>query len=389
VLSGTFDVRNYGDLLFPLLAAHRLEPHEIRLRPASPTGRDTGWRDAVSTEPLPAALYGPQAMDGVLIGGGNIIHARSVTLPDYAKAGVADWAYGGLWLGATLAAARRRVPVAWNAPGVPHGFDLAEQPVLHAALQAASHLAVRDDESAAFLAPGVAQVVPDTALGLAALWPRKTLEPVYRQLLERTRADLSARFVAIHVKGRSVDGPPESIAPLIDAFSEASGCVPLIVALGQCHEDHLVTARICAALKRPHLDLSEPLGLREIASAIAFSAGYVGASMHGYITAAAYGVRGIIVGRPALPKMQGLLAHLGRRSDEVPDWRSGLDAMVSRMAVPCGPVPSCALAALDTHWRAVAEAFHSRRVDAAAQGRFLDLVNADEARGQSWLAMAT
>lgn len=373
VLTGTFDVRNYGDLLFPLLAAHRLAPHGITVRPASPTGRETGWKDAVPTEQMSAALDSPQKIDGILIGGGNIIHAQPVTLPDYVETGVAERAYGGLWLDATLAAARRGVPVMWNAPGVPYSFDDEMKPILQAALRAASHVAVRDEESAAFLAPFKPHVVPDTAIGLASLWPRQSLEPAYRHLLEKSGADPQARFIALHVKARSVKGPPESIAPLIDAFSEATGCQPLLMALGQCHDDHVATTKICAALQRPRIDLSYPVGLREIAAAIAFSQGYVGASMHGYVTAAAYRVPGIIVGRPALPKMRGLLAHLNRPRDEVSDWTAGFDAMITRMRTLCEPVPKQAFENLDAHWGVVAKTLGTCRFNEASHKLFFEM----------------
>ena len=207
VLTGTFDVRNYGDLVFPLIAAHRLGPYGIGVRPASPTGCATGWRDAMTPAPLVDALFGPAPYDGVLIGGGNIVHARKVNLPDYVKAGAEQWAYGALWQEATLAACQRKVPVVWNAPGVPQAFDPAEQPTLEAVLAAASYVAVRDDASAQFVLPFRANVVPDTVLGLADLWPKSTLEADFRELLARKGARGDRPFVAIHVKERSMDGP--------------------------------------------------------------------------------------------------------------------------------------------------------------------------------------
>jgi len=370
VLTGTFDVRNYGDLLFPLLAAHRLRPYGITIRPASPTGRDTGWQDAMPPVDLPGALFGAERFDGVLIGGGNIIHARPVTLPDYDRGTTATWAYGSLWLGATLAAARRRVPAVWNAPGVPQAFDPGEDDAVQAALAAASYVSVRDRASAAFLAPFPARVVPDTALDLAELWPRRGLEDAFRSLLNRKGVDTTRRFVAIHVKHRSVAGDLETIAPMIDAFSIKTGCLPILIGIGQCHDDHLVARRLAGALTVPSVDLSEPLGLREIAAAIACSAGYVGASMHGYVTAAAFGVAGIIVGRPRLPKMQGLLAHLGREMDEVADWQGALAQMAARGGNP-GPAPPAKVRSdLDEHWASVAHALTGAAIPERAQAAF-------------------
>jgi polysaccharide pyruvyl transferase WcaK-like protein len=347
--AGTFDVRNYGDLLFPLLAEMRLAPHGFRLRPASPTGRSTGWRDAVASEPIIPALYGVNRPDGILIGGGNIIHMRPVTLPDYADQ--ADWAYGALWVDAGLVAQRAGIPLAWNAPGVPHGFSEQETPALNAALAAASYLSVRDEASADAL-QGAARVVPDTALDLARLWPKPSLADAFGTLIARTGADGTQGFAALHIKERSVAGAVEHLAPLIDAFADRTGLVPILIGIGACHGDDVATTRVSKAMVRPHVNLAEPLGLREIASAIAYSRQYVGASMHGYVTAAAYGRSGIIVARPRLPKMAGVLAHLCRPQDEALDWADALDRAATGPALET-TLPDTVTAALDEHWGAV------------------------------------
>lgn len=352
VLTGTFDVHNYGDLLFPLIAAERLAEWGVTVRAASPTGQGGSWRDTVRPEPLMTALFGPRPYDGVLIGGGNIIHARPVTLPDYA--GCADWAYGALWLGASLAATQRKVPVLWNAPGVPHGFEPREAGFVAAAVGASAYVAVRDAASAAFLGAAGVQVVPDTALGLARVWNKAGLAVEFRQMLERTGADGAARYLAVHVKERSVAGPVEGLAPLLDAFCAKAGLVPVLIGIGACHGDDVATDRLAAAMTGPRVNLSRPLGLREIAAAIAYSQGYVGASMHGYVTAAAYGVAGVIVGRPKLVKMAGLLAHLGRPQDQAADWAAALSLAE---AFKGQPLPAPVGQALEAHWRAVGEGF--------------------------------
>lgn len=352
MLTGTFDVHNYGDLLFPLIAAERLAEWGVTVRAASPTGQGVSWRDTVRPEPLLSALFGPRPYDGVLIGGGNIIHARPVTLPDYA--GCADWAYGALWLGASLAATQRKVPVLWNAAGVPHAFEPREAGFVAAAVGASAYVAVRDAASAAFLGAAGVQVVPDTALGLARLWNKVGLAVEFRQMLERTGADGAARFLAVHVKERSVAGPVEGLAPLLDAFCTKAGLVPVLIGIGACHGDDVATDRLAAAMTGPRVNLSRPLGLREIAAAIAYSQGYVGASMHGYVTAAAYGVAGVIVGKPKLVKMAGLLAHLGRPQDEAADWAG---ALALAETFKGQPLPAPVGQALDAHWRAVGEGF--------------------------------
>lgn len=377
VLTGTFDVRNYGDLLFPLIAAHRLQPFGLQIVTASPTGRDTGWRDTMPPQLLDEALFGPAAVDGVLIGGGNIIHARPVTLPDYVAAGVADRAYPDLWIGATLAAARRQVPVVWNAPGVPYEFAMTERPAVTASLDAASYLAVRDTFSAGLLGPGPIHVAPDTALGLSAMWPRPSLEQDFRALLTRSAPVPPGPYVAVHVKLRSLDAPLDQLAVGLKDFRATTGRTPIMIGIGQCHGDDVIAATLARELEGQCIDLSQPLGLREIAAAIAFSDGYVGASLHGYITAVSYGRHGVIVGRPQLPKMQGFLSQIGREADEAGTWQTALDQLKNQIDLARPTVPPSATTALESHWQAVAKALKTRPLPAAIQNKMARLVRAD------------
>jgi polysaccharide pyruvyl transferase WcaK-like protein len=376
VLTGTFDVRNYGDLLFPLIAAQRLAPFGLQIVAASPTGHDTGWRDAMPPQPLPDLLAEEAPFDGVLIGGGNIIHSRPVTLPDYRTAGVADWAYPALWLGATLAASRRKVPVAWNAPGVPYAFSPVEQSAASAALAAASYVAVRDATSAGWLQPGKTHVVPDTALGLSSLWPRASLEPDFRALLAR-HAPAPGPYVAIHVKERSLDEPLGQLAIRLEEFCAATGRTPILIGIGQCHGDHEVATALARDLGGACIDLGLPVGLREIAAAIAFSDAYIGASLHGYVTAVSYGRSGVIVGKPHLPKMQGLLSQIGREADEAVNWSTALEQMRRRIGTVPPVLPTTAMAALDRHWEAVIEALTILPLPLAGQSRLMRLAEPD------------
>lgn len=375
VITGTFDVRNYGDLLFPLVAAYNLEPAGFRVRAASPVGKDTGWKDTFPVQSLTEALLGEDPLDGILIGGGNIVHVNPVKLSDYVDSGVADWAYPRLWLGATLAAAARGVPVAWNAPGVPGPLEQSIRPTVDAALTAAAYLSVRDTASAASLdAPKALtmHVCPDPVLQLAEIWPKQSLADEFRTLLERSSADPEATFIAVHAKERSLRGRPESLAITIEKFCKSRGVVPILIGIGACHGDDIICQRICAALDIPHVDMSRPGGLREIAAAIAHCAVYMGASMHGYITAAAYGVPGAIVGRPRLDKVAGLLGHLERRGDEARDWDEALGKAAIRLETGKTRIPDAVSEAITRHWSHVRDALSTSERQVAVDRTFLE-----------------
>jgi polysaccharide pyruvyl transferase WcaK-like protein len=388
--TGTFDVRNYGDLLFPLIAGFRLAQWNIEIQPISPTGFDTGWRDAARPSTCEAMLGAANNVDGILIGGGNIIHSDPVRLPDYMAAGVSDWAYPSLWLGATLAGAICNVPIVWNAPGVP--VPLAAQAVSAGAkwaFKAADYVSVRDQPSAEHLGNASdSSIVPDTAVDIAALWPRHSLSLELRSLFERKITEPCSNLLVIHVKERSINTDHATIAKNITEFAAAFDLTPILIAIGQCHGDHMTALRLSRHLHAPHILLDDPVGLREIAAVIAHAKLYVGASLHGYITAAAYDVPGVIVAQPALPKFKGFLAHIGRPHDLVGDWSQAFTRAASLLAEPFARrIPEAVIQALDAHWDRVGSVFVKPAHKMADRTRFLRhyIQWGSRTRGMPWI----
>lgn len=392
LLTGMFDMRNYGDLLFPLVARHALAPYALAPVAVAPTGGAAALGDAMVPVALGDVLRGEVAARGIAIGGGYIIHGQNLDfIEDYDSGGTGAWAGAGLWLGATLAAALNDVPLAWNAPGVPHPFTTAQRPVVVAACRAADYLAVRDGGSAELLgapADAPAAVVPDPVAGIAGMWPRAGLAEDFQALLARKGMPAEARLLAIHVRNRSMAGlAPDALGRALGEAARSQGAVPMLVAVGQSHDDPLVARRIAPHLGGPALLLDDPLGLREITAALAFSAAYVGASLHGYVVASAYGVPGVLLGRPAYRKFAGFLAHAGRPDDLARDWDGAIALVGARLAAPRhAGLPPTLLDALDRHWAALARALADPAPRRAARHDFMRAMVAQGIRreGPGW-----
>lgn len=377
-VTGTFDVENYGDLLFPLVAAARLGPHGYAVVPVSPTAERTRWADAAPCVALGEMLSEHLKPHGVLIGGGNIVHAGAANLIDYDADGP-GWAYASLWLGATIAATLRNLPVIWNAPGVPRPLAAMaglKHVMVRQAFEAANYVSVRDQASAEHLGPtggATVAVVPDTAVDVARLWPRERLAATFARLLERKGMAPGGRTVSLHVKARSTELSPEQMGAAIGAFAAARGLVPVLLPLGLCHHDDVTVRRIGRHLPGPAVVVDDPQSLEEIAAVIASASLHLGSSLHGYITAAAYDVPSLLVGRPALPKFAGFLDHIGRPQDLVARWEdafAGADARLAEGAA--GPlVPAAVHAALDAHWARVVAELSAPRANMLQQARFL------------------
>jgi lipopolysaccharide transport system ATP-binding protein len=169
---GTFDVENYGDLLFPLLAERELGERlgAVRVHAFSyrSRARDAWPYPVTPVDDLPGAMPG---LDAMLVGGGYLVRFDKEVAPGYLPSSDAIHHPTGYWLTPALVALQHGVPVVWNAPGM-HCNELPRWswPLLRLALAESAYVAVRDELTRAALAPfaGACPVVtvPDTAFAL-------------------------------------------------------------------------------------------------------------------------------------------------------------------------------------------------------------------------------
>lgn len=378
-ITGVSDVANFGDALFPLVAARRLAPMGYEVVAASPTGAPLPWPDAQRSVPLADLLSGDATTTGLLIGGGHIILADVPTHLFTDHEGYGPSSIPSLWLGASLIAALGNLPIAWNAPGVFAPFigqDL--RAAAAAAIGIAGHVAVRDALSQSLLGATQAarvSIAPDTALDLAALWPRRSLAGTFRRLRDRKGLGTERRLFALHLRWSGMAEPEfAALAAHVDAFAAAHGLLPALVAIGPGGGDDRILRRLSAHMRMPHLLLDDPTSLQEIAALIGHAALYLGNSLHGYVAAAAYGVPGLLIAKPPARRFRGFLEAFGRPQDLARNWEDALAIAGSRaIAGAATGLPSAVSEGLDRHWDAVAATFALGRGAAApARHAFLD-----------------
>jgi polysaccharide pyruvyl transferase WcaK-like protein len=393
-ITGTFDVANYGDLLFPLIADYRLGAKGLKIVPVSPTTGTTVFADAVQPVGIGSLISGVEAVDAILIGGGYIIHQLLLdVLREYRESGVGDWGVPALWLGATMAGALQDIPIAWNAPGVPLPFSTRMRDGMVAtALRAADYVAVRDRGSAQLLGSHdgtTVEVVPDTALDLAGLWPPATLTATFHELLRRKSTPGDRQSFAVHFRARSLgETPLATLGGWIDEFARVHDLRPILIAIGPSLGDDADARDLSAHVATPHILLDDPRSLTEIAAAIESSRLYLGASFHGYVTAACYGKPGALVARPAHKKFSGLLEQIGRKQDLAFDWRQAFDIAARNYASGIEiRLPSSVSQSLDAHWSRIAAAVADPLRGRNARIRFLRdyLHHGIEFEGASWM----
>ena len=285
-ICGTFDVANYGDLLFPLLAEaelqQRLGPvklHAFSYRQKAPPA----WPYPVTPlADLPAAAG---RLDGMVIGGGDVVRFDKAIAPDYFPPTPDIHHPTGYWLTPMLIAAQAGCPVVWNAPGVHGDIPAWAGPLLELAIAVSSEVAVRDAASRQalirFAGDKQIQIVPDTAFGVARLVN-----------VDKPTAEFTELCKSIGVKSPYLI---VQATPGLEAFTSLVRRQPHLF-----REYQLVLLPVCPIHGDDAACLGDllPGGIRLpawphpllLAELIGHAGGTVGTSLHLTITALAFGV---------------------------------------------------------------------------------------------------
>ncbi len=362
---GTFDVNNYGDLLFPLLAKEEFCGLSNNvLRAVSPIGgAPPGLSDCAPCIGALDLVQGAEDVDGALIGGGNIIHCMPSKQPPYVAAGRGSLGYGDLWIGPTCLLPEH-VPIVWNAPGVPGPFEKAHHELVKTALKRTNYLSVRDELSRQYLldvwSDADIAIAPDSAWAINRLWTREDLKFEYESLFSRLGIPVSDRTIVFHLNRRYLGGKGiRAIGKQLDSIAEQMSARPLLIAFAPCHGDDTLAREVAASMASHPVLIDRPQSLREIAACIAFSSAYAGSSMHGLITASAFGVPGVSVAKRSMAKFAGVLALVNQPDMVVEDWGQALDALRSmdfnRRKIDLLAVRDSAHQALEIHWNRIRE----------------------------------
>jgi glycosyltransferase involved in cell wall biosynthesis/polysaccharide pyruvyl transferase WcaK-like protein/DNA-binding FrmR family transcriptional regulator len=301
---GAFDHDSYGDVLFPHIVENALP--EFDFVHVSPTGGRPPWSDARDCISVRQAVARDD-WDGVLLGGGDIVQMSPWTTDNWIDGSPLSVApMQGLWISASLLAARLNIPLAWNVPGVSEMPTGTEDDLASIALTAIDYLSVRDEISKRRLldAFGLTNVfvATDSALHLPSMWPKRRRHDVSKLVISVTEFDASTRL--------------DDIVVFIDSVRnrlDFGGHITLLPLMRWAEKN----AEITPQLRRLFPDvkfLTPDTSIRECAETLANASAYVGNSMHGMITALVYGVPAMLIrpeGFEKVTKYEGFLRSVG------------------------------------------------------------------------------
>jgi lipopolysaccharide transport system ATP-binding protein len=336
---GTFDLENFGDVVFPLIARRELSERlpQSTIRTFSPYGyrHPIRWDGGEPAEPFgswspdrAAELAGQ--LDCVLVGGGEIIHTHDELLaPHYGvnPSEVGTIAPSRFFIEGLGPELERACPVIWNAVGVP--FDPAPEEAgrLRAALASRPYVAVRDETSKARLeAAGVDReiaVVPDSGFLLPRLFPPEVLAKRLEFL--RLMEWYPREEPALVVQGnRSLVELAPGIARAVSRVREELDASIVTVETGPCHGDGEFADALRGALPGRVYRLPTEAGVEDLVAAIASSAGFIGISFHGNVMAFVSGRPSVMLNPNGQSKLDGLARMIGNtdavveKADDIP-----------------------------------------------------------------------
>ncbi|MSO96200.1 MAG: polysaccharide pyruvyl transferase family protein [Thermoleophilia bacterium] len=172
---GTFDVENFGDLLFPIIAETELVkrlPGMTLLAYSYNQKSTSAWPfDVRSLDDLAREI---ESLDLLIVGGGHLVRFDKNVADGYAPPPELDLHHPtGYWLMPTLLAAGSGVPVVWNAVGVSPDTPPWATSLLRVAIESVELVSVREPgsvEELGRISEGTnVRLVPDSAFGVASV----------------------------------------------------------------------------------------------------------------------------------------------------------------------------------------------------------------------------
>lgn len=336
---GTFDCKNFGDLLFPNVLEWHLKKRgqNAELVLFSPMGGEKPFESGTLVYPICdlERLYRERHFDAIVIGGGDLIRLDS-GWASQEKYDV-DASTMELWLIPAVVSLKYDIPLLWNSPGVPFPFTAAQTPLVKLALDAADYLSVRDETSRDNLGETEAcrvAVSPDTVFTVDGLYPREKTDGLFLRLCERF--GFADDFMVFQVN-QSV-ASPDACAAALQEVQTKYGSEIVFMPIGYVHMDKECMRMLYSAVSGRDLKIrfiEDELSPVEMIAMLSHARCFIGTSLHGSAVSSAYGVPAVALNFANLAKVRGAFRLLGAEdclAADFADLPAAMDAALKRSA---------------------------------------------------------
>ena len=349
---GTFDVENYGDLLYPIIFRHLLKTKDpnLHVQHYSLLGGVAPNEAGFGTESIRSLFRnGHAAPRTLVIGGGDLLrtdwdlmarhygrssrlslkrlrhsigtnaavgYMLSKNLPRVELGSFYASQFRARWMDYPAAGPflihpktlPERSAVAYVSCGVPHEFPSDQVDQVREALEHVSFIAVRDEQSAEKLSrAGIdcqLRVAPDLTVTLSDQFDRRELSARGRKILSRfgVREDLPVLCFQSQPYPGFIEG---EILHELRRYQERCNVEVVALPLGYCHGDHEFLQSL-AKQANGIVKYADVHSIFDMLAIIAASDVFVGTSLHGNITAFSFGIPHVFGPLP-VAKAEGFL----------------------------------------------------------------------------------
>ncbi|MBD2454932.1 glycosyltransferase [Nostoc sp. FACHB-87] len=316
---GTFDVSNYGDLLFPLILDSELKKRisGIDITLYSPKG---GQFEPELNRTVKRIIrieeegFFNQILNyrGIILGGGDIIRfddAAMVPIYEISQE-LAEQERSYRVFIEDLAKLSQFIPVIWNAVGIPFEFDEKQSSLVRRSIDKITYISVRDDLcKQKLIEAGINKeihVVPDTAFLISRYYPKSILEDTHKRLIQTKQFPGFGKVLCLQVSYASIQNIEELITAINSIILTKPELEIVFLPIGLCHNDQLILRKLQEGITKRTFLLEGNIDIKMIASVIAHSDYFAGTSLHGNITAYSYGIPNLLLNFSNLEKLKGV-----------------------------------------------------------------------------------
>lgn len=331
-ITGTFDVENYGDLMFPVIfkAAMKkrgLDINLIMLSP-SPTNQkplnDKDHEETVYSYQEIEKIHQRTPLDALVVGGGAILHFDSFPLWLPGAKDASEYRNSDSWVLPIIFAATHGIKILFNAPQAPFEFPEWSKKIARNIFNTADYLSVRDEISKKHIAtiyspesiPEIT-VCPDTICSIADYFPKADLSNRRERLLPYEK------YAVVHISKTMPKEAIDSLSSVVTTLKRADLRVVLLP-LGYTHGDDIFMKEVNRKYQLGCHIFEKKLSIMDMTAILAYSNIYVGTSFHGSVVSIAYGHKSVgynyfepTIKSKELYKMYGIEDRLANNYHEI------------------------------------------------------------------------
>ncbi len=313
---GTFDLENFGDLLFPNVLEKNLKSriNVENLVLFSPVGGKKPFED-VEVYPIKQfdELNKKYNFDAIILGGGDLLRLDT-TVTVEGKYNSDNPSYD-LFVLPSIFADKYNIPLIYNAPGAPYPFENAQRSLVKAIAKSAVYFSVRDEKTAQYFREYISEdelpivISPDSIVDIKSVYEKSELDKRFEKFCT-DYAITDSSYIVFQNISAITDENLDVFARELDKISVNKKIV--FMPINYVHDDTPVMRAIFDKMNTENKAfVTEHLSPFEMIALLCHCEGYIGSSLHGAVVSMAYGKKACALNLLNLSKLGGIFKYFG------------------------------------------------------------------------------